>query len=107
MEFQRLQLRWLLPTSLLHKGFSSESSLSSVGRKKNLSQMSGYSWSGHRKVPSYMDHLIFPEDLMAALRTIAMQEHDMHGVISLLTEVTFPWVISIYYLLFCISWKMS
>jgi hypothetical protein len=94
MEFQKLQLRWLLPTSLLHKGFSSESSLPLEGSKKDWSRMSGYSWSGHRKVPSYMDHLIFPEDLMAALRTIAMQEHDVHGVISLLTEVTFSWVIS-------------
>lgn len=88
LEEQKLQLRWLLPTPLLHKGFSSESSQSSVGRKNDWSQMSGYSWSGHRKVPSYMDHLIFPEDLMAALRTIAMQEHDMHGVISLLTELS-------------------
>ena len=35
-----------------------------------------------------MDHLIFPEDLMTALRTIAMQEHDVHGVMSLLTELS-------------------
>ena len=48
--------------------------------------MSGYSWRCHRKVPSYMDHIIFLEDLIAALRTTATQEHDMHGVISLLTE---------------------
>lgn len=88
LEEQKLQLRWLLPTSLLHKRVSSESSLPLEACKKDWSQMSGYSWSGHRKVPSYMDHLIFPEDLMAALRTIAMQEDDVHGVISLLTELS-------------------
>eukprot|EP01018_Ginkgo_biloba_P016869 Gb_11486 [translate_table: standard] len=88
LEEQKLQLRWLLPSSLLLKGFFNEKQFALDGCKKDKSsQMSGYSWSGHRKAPSYFEHLVFPEDLLAALRTIAMQEDELHHVISLLQEV--------------------
>ncbi|KAH9315244.1 hypothetical protein KI387_023871, partial [Taxus chinensis] len=88
LEEQKLQLRWLLPASLLLEGSSNESSLALDGCKKTSSQVSGYSWSGHRRLPSYMNHFVFPEDLMAALRTIAMNEEGMHCVTCLLKELS-------------------
>ncbi|XP_057867439.2 uncharacterized protein LOC131074771 isoform X2 [Cryptomeria japonica] len=88
LQQQNLQLRWLLPESLLRKGNSNESSLTLDGCMKDSSQVLGYSWSGHRKLPSYMDHFVFPEDLMAALRTIAMKEENMHAIMSLLKELS-------------------
>ncbi|KAG9142401.1 hypothetical protein Leryth_025422 [Lithospermum erythrorhizon] len=46
-----------------------------------------YSWSGERKMPSYLDKLVFPEEFMSALRTIAMTEDQTYQVSALLEEL--------------------
>lgn len=58
--------------------------------KCKADQVSNYSWSGQRKTPSYVNKLVFPEDFLTSLRTIAMQEDELYMVSSLLEEVQFP-----------------
>ncbi|XAR63124.1 [Fructose-bisphosphate aldolase]-lysine N-methyltransferase [Bertholletia excelsa] len=88
LEAQRAELRCLLPRKLLDHGFfpacppQKESNGNRVGGR-----VSDYSWSGHRKMPSYLDNLVFPDDFLTALRTIAMQEDELHQVSSLLIEL--------------------
>ncbi|KAL5128228.1 NO-associated protein 1, chloroplastic/mitochondrial [Glycine soja] len=56
-------------------------------------------WSGQRKMPSYVNKLVFREKFMTTLRTIAMQEDEVFKVSSMLEEVQyttfyfsyFPW----------------
>ncbi|PKA52773.1 [Fructose-bisphosphate aldolase]-lysine N-methyltransferase, chloroplastic [Apostasia shenzhenica] len=81
LELQKAELRCLLPKSLLDNGFSAGC------HKKEGSQLSSYSWSGQRKVPSYLQKSIFPQEFMAALRTIKMQDHEHMQVTSLLEEL--------------------
>lgn len=50
-------------------------------------QTYNYSWSGEREVPSYLSKLVFPQEFLVALRTIAMQEHELRQVTSLLGKV--------------------
>ncbi|VFQ85978.1 unnamed protein product [Cuscuta campestris] len=52
--------------------------------------MKNYSWSGERKIPSYLNRLVFPEEFMTALRTIAMKEDELYKVTSLLSELASP-----------------
>ncbi|XP_037458013.1 uncharacterized protein LOC119329119 [Triticum dicoccoides] len=88
IEMQKAELRCLLPTSLLDRGFFGTSTSSSEDdNKKNASHFSSYSWSGQRKVPSYLHKNVFPQEFLSTLRTIAMQEHELEQVASLLGEV--------------------
>uniref|UniRef100_A0A8I6YAJ3 SET domain-containing protein n=1 Tax=Hordeum vulgare subsp. vulgare TaxID=112509 RepID=A0A8I6YAJ3_HORVV len=89
IEMQKAELRCLLPTSLLDRGFfgTSTSSGEDDDNKKNASHFSSYSWSGQRKVPSYLKKNVFPQEFLSTLRTIAMQEHELEQVASLLGEV--------------------
>ncbi|RRT78287.1 hypothetical protein BHE74_00037457 [Ensete ventricosum] len=76
---QKAELRCLLPKSLLDHGFFSERNEHS--KKSLVSQSYNYSWSGQRKVPSYLSELVFPQEFLMALRTIAMQEHELRQVL--------------------------
>lgn len=82
---QKAELRCLLPKSSLNHGFFSERNEDS--KKSLVGQSYNYSWSGQRKVPSYLSKLVFPQEFLVALRTIAMQEHELRQVVSLLEEV--------------------
>uniref|UniRef100_A0ACD5ZNI7 Uncharacterized protein n=1 Tax=Avena sativa TaxID=4498 RepID=A0ACD5ZNI7_AVESA len=89
IEMQRAELRCLLPRNLLDGGFfgTSTSSGEDDDNQKKASHFSNYSWSGQRKVPSYLHKNVFPQEFLCALRTIAMQEHELEQVASLLGEV--------------------
>ncbi|CAM8899606.1 unnamed protein product [Rhodiola kirilowii] len=50
-------------------------------------KVGSYSWSGKRKMPSYLSKLVFPEDFLTALRTISMKEEQLYQVSSMLEEV--------------------
>lgn len=85
---QKAELRYLLPRRLLDNGFFAHGALNNdTNCKHEGNQVSSFSWSGKRKVPSYADKLVFPEDFLAALRTIAMREEELYAVSSLLEEV--------------------
>ncbi|OEL32705.1 hypothetical protein BAE44_0006278 [Dichanthelium oligosanthes] len=87
LEIQKGELRCLLPRSLLDNGFFGIRSSEDKDNKKNTNPFSSYSWSGQRKVPSYLHKIVFPQEFMSTLRTIAMQEHELEQVASLLGEV--------------------
>lgn len=81
-------MRCLLPKRLLDRGFFSVSPQQNDARNKRpVDHFCDYSWSGQRKVPSYLNQLVFPEDFFTALRTIAMQEHELLQVSSMVEEV--------------------
>lgn len=83
-------MRCLLPRSLLEHGFfpagSSKDERNSNGK---VDHVFNFSWSGHRRTPSYLSKLVFPENFLTALRTIAMREDEYIKVSSLLEEVSF------------------
>ncbi|KAH0471130.1 hypothetical protein IEQ34_000853 [Dendrobium chrysotoxum] len=81
LELQKAELRCLLPRSLLDNGFYTGY------HKDEVSERSSFSWSGQRKVPSYLHKLVFPQEFMAALRTITMQDHEIKKATSLLAEL--------------------
>jgi hypothetical protein len=83
---QKGELRCLLPRSLLANGFFGARSGEENDNKKNTSPCS-CSWSGQRKIPSYINKIVFPQEFLSTLRTIAMQEHELEQVASLLGEV--------------------
>ena len=85
---QKGELRCLLPRRLLDNGFFGIHSSEDKDSKKNTSPFSSFSWSGQRKVPSYLHKNVFPQEFMSTLRTIAMQEHELEQVASLLGEVS-------------------
>ncbi|XP_066369191.1 uncharacterized protein [Miscanthus floridulus] len=87
LEMQKGELRCLLPRRLLDNGFFGICSSEDKDSKKNTSPFSSFSWSGQRKVPSYLHKNVFPQEFMSTLRTIAMQEHELEQVASLLGEV--------------------
>ncbi|CAN1191105.1 Aspartic proteinase-like protein 1 [Linum perenne] len=91
LQAQKAELRHLLPKSLLNKGFFPASSTTSLRNgetdKAEVTKVSNFSWSGQRKTPCYIDKLVFPDDFLAALRTIAMREDELFKVSSLLQEV--------------------
>ena len=91
LEAQRAEMRCLLPKNLLYHGFFPVGA--QKGEEKHISkanQVCSYSWTGQRKMPSYVNKLVFPEKFMAALRTIAMQENEIFRVSSLLEELVGP-----------------
>ena len=93
---QKAELRCLLPRSLLNHGFFPPHTPQGENNDKHLrSQVCSHSWSGQRKSPSYVNTLVFPEDFLTALRTIAMKENELYQVISLLEEVCFVQSLSI------------
>lgn len=85
---QKAELKCLLPRGLLDHGFFPAGTPQKESNDKgNAGPVSNYSWCGQRKMPSYLTRLVFPEDFLTALRTIAMQEDELYQVSSLLQEV--------------------
>lgn len=88
LEIQKAEMRCLLPRSLLDHGLFSVPTQKSDGVNDcSVGQSCNYSWSGQRKTPSYLSKMVFPEDFLTALRTIAMQEHELVQVSSMLEEL--------------------
>ncbi|KAL8500146.1 hypothetical protein ACS0TY_019947 [Phlomoides rotata] len=87
LEAQKGELRCLLPRSLLNNGFFPESTLPEGTNEKHTASQFNFSWSGHRKMPSYSSKLVFPEQFLTALRTITMKENELYQVSSLLEEL--------------------
>lgn len=86
-------MRCLLPRSLLDHGFFPVDISNKEGDDKcKLDHVCSYSWSGQRKMPTYLHRLVFPENFLTALRTIAMQEDELFQVSSLLEEVNILYV---------------
>ncbi|GJN01081.1 hypothetical protein PR202_ga18316 [Eleusine coracana subsp. coracana] len=79
LEIQKGELRCLLPRSLLDNGFFGVRSGEENDNKKKTSP-SSFSWSSQRKVPSYLNKIVFPQEFLSILRTIAMQEHELEQV---------------------------
>nr|GMC82801.1 ribosomal lysine N-methyltransferase set10-like [Ipomoea batatas] len=87
----KAELRCLLPRTLLKDGFFPPCMPRIENNDKSSSNsISAYSWSGERKMPSYLNRLVFPEDFLTALRTIAMKDDELYKVTSLLTELVGP-----------------
>nr|AKM76813.1 SET domain-containing protein [Monsonia marlothii] len=82
LEAQKADMRCLLHRSLLDRGFFSEGN-----NNTEVDQTCNYSWSGQRKIPSYVNKLVFPEGFLTTLRTIAMREDELFKVSSLLEEL--------------------
>ncbi|KAF5960031.1 hypothetical protein HYC85_001240, partial [Camellia sinensis] len=55
--------------------------------KCTIDRFCNYGWCGQRKMPSYIKKLVFPEDFLTTLRTIAKQEDEIYQVSSLLQEL--------------------
>lgn len=91
LSLQKAQLRCLLPKSLLEHGFfaAEPPKGGSNDNKWKVDRICNFSWSGQRRMPSYLNKLIFPENFLTALRTIAMREDELFKVSSLLEEVQF------------------
>ncbi|KAA8520567.1 hypothetical protein F0562_014823 [Nyssa sinensis] len=88
LEAQKAEMRCLLPRSLLDHGFFPASTPQKESKDKYAaSQVCNYSWSGQRKMPTYLNKLVFPEDFFTTLRTIAMREDELYQVSSLLEEL--------------------
>ncbi|XVF73297.1 hypothetical protein PTKIN_Ptkin12aG0190300 [Pterospermum kingtungense] len=88
---QKAAMRCLLPRTLLECGFfPTVSSNNKANNTCETHRIVNFSWSGHRKTPSYLNKLVFPEDFMTALRTIAMQEDEVSKVSSFLEELVGP-----------------
>ena len=83
-------MRCLLPKNLLDDGFFPQGVQNDVDDDKcKRKQVCSYSWSGQRKMPSYINKLVFPENFLSALRTIAMKEDELYKVSALLEEVVY------------------
>ncbi|XP_074273062.1 uncharacterized protein LOC141596719 [Silene latifolia] len=87
LQAQRAELRCLLPRSLLDHGFFLDCTSENNTPESSVNKTCNYSWSGQRKTPSYVNKLVFPDDLLTSLRTIAMQEDELFKVQSLLEEL--------------------
>uniref|UniRef100_A0A0D9WL95 SET domain-containing protein n=1 Tax=Leersia perrieri TaxID=77586 RepID=A0A0D9WL95_9ORYZ len=87
LEMQNAELRCLLPRSLLENGFFGSCSGENKENKKNAIPFSSYSWSGQRKVPSYIQKVVFPQEFISTLRTIALQDHELEHAASMLGEI--------------------
>ncbi|KAL9252386.1 Ribosomal lysine N-methyltransferase set10-like protein [Drosera capensis] len=85
---QKAELKCLLPRSLLGHGFFPEgTSENKADQKSKVEHVCNYSWSGNRKTPAYVNKLVFPDDFLTSLRTIAMKEDEFFKVTSLLEEL--------------------
>lgn len=82
---QKAEMRCLLSKTLLDHGFFSNKKETNGKCKEN--EVPNFSWSGQRKTPSYLNKLVFPEEFLTCLRTIAMGEDEIYKVTSLLQEV--------------------
>lgn len=88
LEAQKAEMRCLLPRSLLDHGFLPAGISTNEGSDKcQLDRVCSYSWSGQRKMPSYLNRLVFPENFLTTLRTIAMKEEELFQVSALLEEL--------------------
>ncbi|KAL5796285.1 hypothetical protein ACOSQ2_001105 [Xanthoceras sorbifolium] len=87
LEAQRAELRCLLPKSLLDHGFFPPHPPIECNDKCKTGSICDFSWSGQRRMPSYLNKLVFPENFLAALRTIAMRVDEHLKVSSLLEEL--------------------
>ncbi|KAG4922391.1 hypothetical protein JHK84_051232 [Glycine max] len=91
LEVQKAELRCLLPKTSLDNGFFPLNTQNGEeNNKSKADQVCNYSWSGQRKMPSYVNKLVFPEKFMTTLRTIAMQEDELFKVSSMLEELAGP-----------------
>ncbi|KAI5647308.1 hypothetical protein M9H77_33313 [Catharanthus roseus] len=92
LEAQKAELRCLLPRGLLNHGFFPPCPPEEEKCKDSntSSRVSNFSWSGQRKIPSYINKLVFPEDFLTALRTLAMKEDELYQAASLLEELVGP-----------------
>ncbi|BBN13163.1 hypothetical protein MPTK1_6g01360 [Marchantia polymorpha subsp. ruderalis] len=93
LENQELPLRWLLTSSILQGGYLSERCNKDSKPFDCTSEVKEhpayrFSWSGQRKPPPGVRHQVFPEDMMGALRIIAMTEEEIQGVQNLLEELS-------------------
>ncbi|GAB2224185.1 hypothetical protein Droror1_Dr00004935 [Drosera rotundifolia] len=85
---QKAELKCLLPRSLLGHGFFPECySGNKADQKSKVEHACNYSWSGNRKTPAYVNKLVFPDDFLTSLRTIAMKADEFSKVTSLLEEL--------------------
>ncbi|GMN20966.1 hypothetical protein TIFTF001_045412 [Ficus carica] len=87
LEEQKAEMRCLLPRSLLDHGFFPQGIPKDGDDAHKPDQVCSYSWSGQRKIPSYVNKLIFSENFLSTLRTIAMQEDQLFKVSALLEEL--------------------
>ncbi|XP_040861117.1 uncharacterized protein [Glycine max] len=91
LEVQKAEMRCLLPKTSLDNGFFPLNTQNSEeNNKSKADKVCNYSWSGQRKMPSYVNKLVFPEKFMTTLRTIAMQEDEVFKVSSMLEELAGP-----------------
>ncbi|CAH9108328.1 unnamed protein product [Cuscuta epithymum] len=91
LQAQKAEMRCLLPRSLLKEGFFPPCTPQiEMSDKHSGNHMKNYSWSGERKLPSYSNRLVFPEDFLSTLRTIAMREDELFKVTTLLSELVAP-----------------
>ncbi|KAG7034462.1 Ribulose-1,5 bisphosphate carboxylase/oxygenase large subunit N-methyltransferase, chloroplastic [Cucurbita argyrosperma subsp. argyrosperma] len=90
LEVQKAEMRCLLPRRLLDHGFHPPKTSNIQQSDVCSNRACNYSWSGQRKIPAYLDKLVFPEKFLTALRTISMQEDELMQVSSLLAEVVGP-----------------
>lgn len=92
---QKAELRCLLPKRLLDHGFFPGNNAKNENNdEEKMAKFCNFSWSGQRRTPSYLNKLVFPEDFLTALRTIAFQEDELFKVSSLLEEVQFLFITS-------------
>ncbi|KAK7295013.1 hypothetical protein RJT34_17916 [Clitoria ternatea] len=91
LEVQKAEMRCLLPKALLDHGFFPLGTpKGGENNKCKVDPACNYSWSGQRKIPSYVNKLVFPEKFMTTLRTLAMQEDELFKVSSMLEELVGP-----------------
>lgn len=88
ISLQNLPLRWLVPSSELKRGFYEELNLDSMPKIPPENIVTGHSWTGHRKTSPLANKLVFPEDLLTALRIVAMEEEEVYRVASMLEDVS-------------------
>lgn len=88
LEAQKAEMRCLLPKRLLAHGFFPAGTTSNDDNGKGKAdKICSFSWSGQRRMPSYTNKLVFPEEFLTTLRTIAMQEDELFKASSFLEEL--------------------
>lgn len=88
LEAQKAEMRCLLPKRLLAHGFFPAGTTSNDDNGKGKAdKICSFSWSGQRRMLSYANKLVFPEEFLTTLRTIAMQEDELLKASSFLEEL--------------------
>lgn len=93
LEQLNLPLRWLVPSSELKRGFCCESNLhmlSETPAESGKPIITGHSWTGHRKSSALAEKVVFPEELLTALRIVSMEEDEVYHVVAMLEEISDP-----------------